>query len=109
MACKVERINGKITNVVTDEGLQSRLYEDISTNLFTGSKEVSLNIFGQSKKNSVKELFSDVTDRRFVYKETLEPRLYYRDKSGEVYDNLSEIALKREGRSEERRVGKEWR
>lgn len=97
MACKVERIDGKIANVVTDEGLQSRLYEDISTNLFTGSKEVSLNIFGQSEKDSVKELYLDVTDRRFVYEETLEPRLYYRDKSGEVYDNLSEIALKREG------------
>lgn len=97
MACKVERKDNKIQRVVTDQGQDSELYSNITQGLFNGDMETSLNIFGHSQKEDVQTLYENITDEKFVYANTQEPRLYYKTEKGNVTESLEEIGIANEG------------
>jgi hypothetical protein len=82
MACEIKNSKGIVVGK-TIEGIPSKLFRELSTSLFFGSDSVIAKIEAKS-----------LEDNKFEkYPETGEPKVFYRNSKGEVFEDLEELLI----------------
>lgn len=86
MSCLVNRNNeGKIINVKTPQGEDSKLFQAIHSNIFMGDAESSVKILSAA--------YSPEMEGRFESYDTGEPKLYLRSSVGNEFQDLEEMLI----------------
>lgn len=90
MNCKVKKNkNGTINSVLTAEGKESRLFEDVNNNLFLGGvSDTSLNVYYTSLTEDVAKIYEQPVSGTFSYEDTKEPRMFYQAPNGSVFGDM---------------------
>jgi hypothetical protein len=91
MACLINRNQeGRITEVLTNDGQRSKLFDAIHSNIFLADAETSLKIYMNAYKDDVAKQFNESEINKY---DTGEPMLYYRSTNNTEYDNLEDLIL----------------
>lgn len=91
MACNVERDNtGKITSVKTDNGQDSKLFEELRSNIYFNSDEVALQIYSNAYSEDVKNTFNESSENTY---ETGEPKVYFKDTKGNIVEDIEDVII----------------
>lgn len=89
MSCLVQRNNkGKITNILTKDGIPSQTFKAVYSNPFTGTTDTVYKIITNIYSDKVEKMYEGVSDERFVYPETQEPRIYLKDSKGNLVEDI---------------------
>lgn len=99
MSCSIERNNkGRITNVKTPKGENSKLFQEVHNNPFLGDADMSYKIHSAQYTDAHQELFKGASEE-FVY-DTKEPKLFTKDSAGNIHDSLEQAILDNSGAME---------
>lgn len=101
MTCSIERNNnGDIVGVNTPDGVKSVLFDEIHSNVFLSTPEVSVQIMSHAYSESVSKMFEkQERGGEYVY-ENGEPRVFYKDDRGNIHNTLESTILKGSGKIE---------
>lgn len=91
MACNVERDDtGKILTVKTDNGQDSKLFEELRSNIYFNSDEVALQIYSNAYSEDVKNTFNESLKNTY---ETGEPKVYFKDTKGNIVEDIEDVII----------------
>lgn len=89
MSCNIIRnSNNTISSVLTREGSESELFNQINTNLFLGgSSEVSLNLF---------MAVDSLNNENVIKNNKNEPKMFFKNENGNVFEDMEEALINTE-------------
>lgn len=94
MSCLIERNkNNKIINVIAPNGEKSEAFTAIHENVFMGDSELSVKVLYNLYSDSIERMYEDVTDNKFVYNNSKEPRIYFKSPEGIVVEDIEQSII----------------
>lgn len=94
MSCLISRTpNGAINRVTTPKGEDSKLFNEIHSNVFLADAETSVKILTNAYTESVQKTYDSAAKNTY---DTGEPKLFYMSSKGVSYDNLEELLIHEE-------------
>lgn len=91
MSCNINRNDrGLITKVTTKQGVESKLFEELDSNIFQTDADISLKIYMNALTPEIESLFEGAESN--VY-DTGEPKVFYQDEKGNIHGDVETLLL----------------
>lgn len=93
-SCSIKRNKeGKVLNVVTPLGLDSKVFDTVVRNPFIGDPEIAVQVTSNMYSNTVQDMYKTVDDINLKYEESNEPRIYLKDSKGNISESLEDVVI----------------
>lgn len=104
MSCRVKKNKeGRVIDVLTPEGKSSRAFNKVRGIPFIGETDTSMNMFKNIYADSVEKMYDNVNDKKFIFEDTKEPRIYFKDNKGNIREDMEQSII--DGNGGQFRVG----